>query len=239
MGKWPKQFPPLTTQQQAIADDFMLAWHQELPAKYGIVDRFNHGYPVKYSTANFERTLEVGAGTGEHIAYEKLNPLQRQNYYALELRENMAEKIRERFPEIQTVVGDCQEKIPFPDGFFDRVIAVHVLEHLHNLPAALLEIYRVTNKARGNVYVVIPCEGSLAYSLARKISARRFFEKRYGMSYDWLISREHVNHPEEILEESRRLFQVTGRKFFPFPLPLLFCNLVLGLTLYPKRKFDA
>ena len=43
--------------------------------------------------------------------------------------------------------------------------------------------------------VVIPCEGGLAYSLARRISAQRIFEKRYGMSYRFFIESEHINVP--------------------------------------------
>ena len=47
--------------------------------------------------------------------------------------------------------------------------------------------------------VVIPCEGGLAYSLARRVSAQRIFEKRYGMSYRFFIESEHINVPREIM----------------------------------------
>ena len=35
------------------------------------------------------------------------------------------------------------------DGYFDRILAVHVLEHLPNLPAAIRECYRLCNKTKG------------------------------------------------------------------------------------------
>ena len=98
-------------------------------------------------------------------------------------------------PGIQVVVGGCQERLAFPDGTFDRILAVHVLEHLPNLPTAIREMHRLIDKQRGQFEVVIPCEGGLAYSLARRISAQRFFEKRYKMPYRWLIEREHINRP--------------------------------------------
>src|SRR5690349_20198224 len=44
-GKWPKTFPPLTEEQKRISDDFMKAWHEVLPQKYGVIEKFNHGYP--------------------------------------------------------------------------------------------------------------------------------------------------------------------------------------------------
>ena len=74
----------------------------------------------------------------------------------------------------------------------------------------------------------------MAYSLARKISAQRVFERRYQQPYKWFIEREHINRPHEILEELRPYFRITHRSFFPLRVPLVFCNLCIGLTLVPK-----
>ena len=41
----------------------------------------------------------------------------------------------------------------------------------------------------------------MAYSLARRVSAQRIFERRYQMSYDWFVASEHINVPREIVEE--------------------------------------
>lgn len=235
VAKWPKVFPALTAEQQVISNDFMQHWHEVLSSDYGIIDKFNHGYVVKHAPKDFLHTLEIGAGIGEHLEYEKLTSAQRSNYVALELRENMAAKIQQRFPEIQTCVGDCQATLPFADGHFDRVLAIHVLEHLPNLPAAVREMHRLCNKEKGVFQIVIPCEGGLAYSMARKISAQRIFEKRYQQSYRWFIEREHVNVPAEILEELEPYFYIEQKSFFPFPLPAVFCNLCIGLTLKPKK----
>lgn len=50
-AKWPKTFPPLTPEQQRISDDFMKHWHEVLPRKFGVIDRFNHSYPVRHTAA--------------------------------------------------------------------------------------------------------------------------------------------------------------------------------------------
>lgn len=235
VSHWPKVIPPLSPEQQRISDDFMRHWHEVLPSRYGLVDDFNHGYVVKHAPKDFLRTLEIGAGIGGHLPYEKLSPEQEANYHALELRENMAAKIRERFPRVQAVVGDCQGHLDFVDGDFDRIIAVHVLEHLPNLPAAIREMHRLCDKERGVVSVVIPCEGGLAYSLARRISAQRIFEKRYGQSYRWFIEREHINRPREILRELDACFEVTHCSHFPLGLKSIELNLCIGLTLRPRN----
>lgn len=238
--KWPKRFPPLTEEQRRISDDFMKHWHEVLPNRFGIVDRFNQNYAVKESESTpFLTTLEVGAGIGEHLKYEELTDEQKVNYVALDIRQNMVDVIRANHPTVQAICGDCQERLPFNDGHFDRVLAIHVLEHLPNLPQAVRELYRLTSKNGGRLYLVIPCEGGAAYTLARRISAQRIFEKRYGQPYRWFIEREHINLPDEILYEIGKYFDVERRTFFPLALPVKEINLCIGAVCVPKLPRDV
>ncbi len=226
---WPKTIPPLTPEQIRIRDDFMNHWLQVLPNQFGLIEEFNHRYPVR-TFAPGVKTLEIGAGIGAHLKFENLA---HQDYTALELRPELAHAIRARFPKAQALVGDCQQHIDAPDGYYDRVLAIHVLEHLPDLPRALDEIRRVL-KPSGTFVAVIPCEGGLAYSFARNISARRIFERRYKMSYDWCIASEHINRPDEILNELTARFKIRHRAFFPLVVPIVAANLVIGLTLQPR-----
>jgi ubiquinone/menaquinone biosynthesis C-methylase UbiE len=231
--KWPKTLPPLTESQQHISDDFVKVWHQTLP-RYNFIERFNHGWVASHAPTGFRRTLEIGAGLGEHLRYEKLATHQEAGYVSLELRENMVAEIRKRFPGIQTVLGDCQKTLPFSEGYFDRILAIHVLEHLPDLPATIREMHRLCDKQRGVFQVVIPCEGGAFYSLCRRISAQRIFERRYGQPYAWFIEREHINLPGEIAEEIRPYFTLHRRSFFPFVLPGVSHNLCIAMNLTPK-----
>lgn len=228
-GKWPKTLPQLSDEQRRIRDDFMHHWHEVLPQRYGVIERFNHGWPAARARAG-ERTLEIGAGLGEHIEYESVVTPER--YHVVELRSEMADALAQRHPEVTVVTGDCQRRLPYDDATFDRVLAIHVLEHLPDLPAALAEARRLL-RPDGRLVAVIPCESGLAYSLARRISAQRVFERRYKMSYRWFIESEHVNVPSEIIEELQRLFRVSRRRFFPLALPSVQINLAIGLETRP------
>lgn len=233
-SKWPKRLTPETAEQRRISGDFMRRWHEVLPRRYGLIERFNHGHPARRAPADFERTLELGAGRGEHLAWEDLTPAQRRGYHMLEMRENLCQVIRERHPESIVIQGDCQQRLDFPDGHFDRILAIHVLEHLPNLPATIREAWRLCSKERGVLQVVIPCEGGLGYGVARRLSAQRVFESEFKHSYSWHIEREHINEPREVLEELAPYFEVVERDFFPFKVPSVHLNLVIGMTLRPR-----
>jgi SAM-dependent methyltransferase len=228
--KWPKEVPALDGEQRRISDDFMRHWHEVLPNKYGAIEKFNHGYPTRFlpSWPRFS-TLEIGAGLGAHLAFEDLS---RQDYHCIELRENMAEAIMRKYPAVEARVGDCQRELPYENETFDRVVVVHVLEHLPDLPGCLDEVLRVL-KPGGLFSVVLPCDPGLAYEAARKISAERIFKKRYGLPYGWLIRREHINSPGEILTLLGERFDEIDRTYWPLHVPISNVNLCIGTT---RRK---
>lgn len=234
MEKWPKTISDLTNEQKAIKHDWEIFWLEVLPKKYGPIEKFNHRFVTSdvqnSKTSDKIKTLEIGAGLGENIKYENLD---RQDYYAIEIEEEVCAKLKGNFSKVHTIVADCQTNLPFENNYFDRVIATNVLEHLPNLPSALKEVQRVL-KVGGQFNVVIPCEGGLAYSLGRKLTSERTFKKRYHVSYDWLIKNEHCNTAKEILYELKQYFIINNFQYFPLFIPNINCNLMVGLKLLPK-----
>jgi SAM-dependent methyltransferase len=218
MTKWPKKRPELSAEQQKI----MLAWYQYwlplLNTRFGPVGKFNHGFPLR--TANpFLKTLEIGVGEGRHAQMEGS-----ENYYGLDLVPSFIQH------RVRMVAGDAEKGIPFRNGTFDRVLAIHVLEHLANLPAALDEIVRVM-KPSATFTVVIPCEGGLGYSIGRNVSVRPLFEKKFGKNYDWMIAYDHINTARDVLGELRTRFNAVRTAYFPLKVPAIDANLCIGLDL--------
>lgn len=228
--QWPKKLPVLTPEQERISEDWYRLWLEAVSNKYKPVDWFHHTYPSRRPPPPGGKTLEIGSGFGNQIQYEDLSD---QEYFAVDMREEMTEAVRERYPEVTAMTVDVQRELPFPDRHFDRVLAVQVLEHMPNLPPALDEIKRVM-KPDGRFIVVIPCEGGRAYSLARSISSRRMFEKRYDTDFDWFVETEHCNVPWEIEHELGKRFRREGRTYFPLLVPSVNANLLIGLTLTPE-----
>lgn len=205
----------------------MALWHDELPNKYGSIEKFNHGFPVSLGVKSGIKTLEIGAGIGAHAEYEDLSI---QDYSFFEYRKEFCEKLKTKFPSHEVVCGDIQTKQKWQDGSFDRIIAIHVLEHLPDLPKALEEINRLL-KADGVFDIVIPCEGGLAHSLGRKFTAERIFKKHFKMDFAPICKNEHVSTYLEIMHEVKRYFMVEKQKFFPALVPVHSLNFVAGFRL--------
>jgi SAM-dependent methyltransferase len=222
--QWPKQPPALSSTQEQAREAFMMAWHEELPSRYALLERFNHTFVTGFGTPPGTRTLEIGAGIGSHLSFEDLA---NQEYYALEYRAEFCERLAAFLPPERILHGSIEDRQPFPDGSFDRVIAIHVLEHLRNLPAALQEVARLLRP--GGVFdVVLPTEGGLAYGLARKISAERMFRRRFRMDYTPIVRNEHVNTFGEVESLLHPLFRREHARYFPLGLPSAEINLVVG-----------
>jgi len=185
MHKWPKAMEILSEKEEMARDTFMKLWHETLPKKYGIIEKFNHCYPQRSKKKTRERILEIGAGLGEHIHYELPDW---KEYCCVEIRPEMADVIANKHgSEVKVIVQDCQKKMPFDNDYFDRVLAIHVLEHMPNLPACIKEILRVL-KPDGLFTICIPCEGGLLYRIAREISAKRVFQKHFpDLSYEKVV----------------------------------------------------
>lgn len=221
---WPKPPADLTAEQQRIQDDWMYHYHESRPDAQRRIVRFNHGYAARSSRPG--RAIDIGAGLGEHLRYEDLSL---QEFHAVDVREEMVAAIRRDYPMATAVVADCQQRLPYEDASFDRAVAIHVLEHLRALPAALAEVTRIL-KPGGVLSVVIPCEGGRLYAIGRRLTTQRAFERRYGTSYKWHIESDHVNRADEVIHELRERFEITDQTYYPSRIPSIDLNVLIGLT---------
>lgn len=233
MTQWPKRVVPRSKEEQARFDDWQHVWLKQYNGTPALA-RFNHGYVLGRSRGLKGPALEVGAGRGEHLALERAQGFPLDQYHVVEQLPSMAKVLRAAYKQSKVRVADCQKRMPYRAKSFERVIAIHVLEHLPNLPGFLREAHRLLRRPQGRLLVVIPCEGGWGYQVARTFTSKRQFEKRYGVPYEPMIRSDHVNTAQEVIDELGRLFVVEHRQWFPAWLPSVHLNLCLGLTLAPK-----
>src|SRR6185369_1781541 len=170
----------------------MRAGHQLLEKQFGAQQRF-------------DRVLEIGAGTGEHV------PFVRHQYeqYVLSdvdcaaLRVARDKHSASHGPKLSFAVQDASD-LSFPDESFDRVIATHVLEHVPQ-PHTALKKWRGTVKNGGVLSILIPTDPGFAWRLGRRLGPRRRALK-LGIAYDYVMAREHVNSCTNLIALLRHYF---------------------------------
>lgn len=103
---------------------------------------------IDFSKVN--RLLEIGCGNGK--LWENRNiDLRNREIFLSDISEGMVHEVRKKLgKDYNCIVADCQA-VPFKDGYFDAVIANHVLFYIQSLDKGLSEICRVL-KDNGTFY---------------------------------------------------------------------------------------
>lgn len=174
--------------------------------------------------ASFGQVLEIGAGTGEHFAYVR----HAFSRYLLTDRDAATIEVAKRKlaclddARLEFAV-QAAERLDYPDGAFDRVIATHVLEHVPEPHRVLKEWARVV-KPGGVLSVLIPTDPGLAWRLGRRLGPRRNAIAR-GIAYDYVMAREHVNACNNLIAILRHCFPQAREAWWPLPVASIDVNL--------------
>jgi SAM-dependent methyltransferase len=112
----------------------------EMPKKFPV-----HRNEALVMLANSgKRVLEIGCGSG-NVLYNLRNNF--HELYGVELSNERADKLRRlaRKHEFncQIISGNIEEKLDFPDRFFDVILWADVIEHVIDLWSAMSEIKRL------------------------------------------------------------------------------------------------
>lgn len=144
-------------------------------------------------------TLEIGAGTLNHLQYEPDN----MEYDIIEPHKELYEN--SRFSNrVRNIYSDIRE-IPLSSKYH-RIISCNAFEHICNLPEVVAYCGLLLKK-NGTMRIGIPSEGTLLWTLTWKLTRAIEFKMKYGLSYGFLIKYEHVNTAREIEEILKFFFK--------------------------------
>ncbi|MHB1406038.1 MAG: class I SAM-dependent methyltransferase [Desulfitobacteriaceae bacterium] len=121
---------------------------------------FHPRYQFFKTTPRNGRLLDVGAGSGGLSYWKTWNIPRRDDIlmYAIDLKKGEFEKEYEEFD----ICNLDRERINKPEGYFNRIIVSHVLEHIENKFEVMHELNRVL-KLKGRIYIEIPTSATLDY----------------------------------------------------------------------------
>lgn len=128
-----------------------------LNVRISLHDRFSKNkigwFPWLYDQIDFSgvtRLLEIGCGNGKLWENQKVD-LRNREIFLSDVSEGMVQEVRRKLgKDFNCIALDCQS-IPFKDGYFDAVIANHVLFYVQNIEKGISEIQRVLH-ADGRFY---------------------------------------------------------------------------------------
>lgn len=177
-----------------------------------------------HSHQHFNRVLEIGAGTGEHISFVRHTfdeyILTDHDPKTLEVAKKKLSEIYEKNVRFETQIGNT---IAFNDNTFDRLVATHVLEHIYQPHLALKEWCRVL-KDGGVLSILIPTDPGIAWRLGRHLGPRKNAIAK-GIAYDYVMAREHVNSCNNLIAILRHYFPESKEFWWPLPIPSIDLNL--------------
>jgi SAM-dependent methyltransferase len=134
-------------------------------------------------------TLEIGAGTLNHLAWEGDNTAYDivEPFRALYEDSPLLGRVRRVFGQMADV--------PVTERY-DRIVSIATFEHLDALPDIVARSALVLADG-GVLRVAIPNEGTILWWLGTVVTGAEF-RLRYGLDYQILMRHEHVNTAEEI-----------------------------------------
>ena len=196
---------------RSLSGFFMRRGHALLEAPFG-PDR------------NLGRTVEVGAGAGEHIGFVRHGF---DEYLLTDSADVRLERARAALPKaLRAKVRVAREDataLSLADGSVDRLVACHILEHLYRPHEVLREWHRVLRPG-GIMSILLPCDPGLLWRLGRMLGPRRN-ARRAGIDYDYWMAREHVNPINNLIIFIRHYFDAVDEAWHPARLPVPDLNL--------------
>jgi hypothetical protein len=156
------------------------------------------------------RTLELGAGTLNHLPYEPLVT----TYDVVEPFEDLFRR-SPLLPRIRNAFGDISA-VP-PDRRYDRVISIATLEHLTDLPW-IVALSALHLDYDGTFAATVPSEGKLLWAIAWRSTTAVAYRLRTGAAYEPLVRYEHVNTVDDVATVLGIFFDTIAVSRFPTPL---------------------
>jgi hypothetical protein len=207
--QYPKSRPPLPPDYAKIYNEFYLCnrgGHSPASVLSQTMEAWMHRQVARDARrlGNPGPTLEIGAGTLNHLCHEPLTApydIVEPSVYLYQSASSLS-RVRNIYQNIKCV----------PEGnYYSRIISVATLEHICELPELIARsaMHLVTG---GVLRAAIPSEGTILWQLAQDVSTGLEFRVRHGLDYGVLRRHDHVNSAGEIEEVLNHFFASVKRR---------------------------
>ena len=184
----------------------------------------------KLKNKNFDKILEIGAGSAPHYAFIKHN----YNEYHIADTSDYAKDFHKNNDKVKFVSYDGKI-LPYNDNTFDRIIISHCLEHILAPENFINEMMR-TLKVGGVLSISLPTDPGLVWRLGRKFIKYFTLKKTYNISgdeFEYMNATEHVNSIFNLISIIRFNFPGSIEEhYYPMRLKIADINLFYNVHIY-------
>jgi hypothetical protein len=196
--QYPKSRPPLPLEYARIYNEYYLCnrgGHSPASALSRTMEAWMHRQVAVDArrAQNPGATLEIGAGTLNHLHYEPhttpYDIVEPSSYlYQSAASTASLNRVRNVYTDMKCVPES---------NYYSRIISIATLEHVCELPELIARsaLHLVIG---GVLRAAVPSEGSILWQLAQDVSSGLEFRLRYGLDYRVLRRHDHVNRADEI-----------------------------------------
>jgi len=212
--QYPKSRPTLPVEYAKIYKEYYLCnrgGHSPASALSQRMEAWMHRQVARDARTvhNFGATLEIGAGTLNHLRYEPYTA----PYDIVEPSSYLYQSAASAAPlnSVRNVYKDI--KCVPESNYYSRIISIATLEHVCELPELIARsaLHLVTG---GVLRAAIPSEGNILWQLAQDVSTGLEFRLRHGLDYRVLRRHDHVNRADEVEEVLRYFFSSVKCRVF-------------------------
>lgn len=209
-ASFPKRRPPLPPKFAEIYSEHYQSNRRGASAASGLSQKLeawmHRQVAADISAGQSRSTLEIGAGTLNHLAYEPHSA----PYDIVEPFRDLYSSAPE-LCRIRRIFADLRE-IP-PGNKYSRIISIATFEHICNLPEVVARCGLLLSR-EGQLRVAIPSEGTALWRLGWQFTTGLEFRLKYNLDYGVMMKHEHVNTAADIRNVLRYFFSRVERACF-------------------------
>lgn len=188
----------------------------------------------------FHKVLDLGAGQGDDLLLAK-TIVPEAELYAIEVYAEYAARLSEKGISVHSLNIE-RDKLPFPDGSLDVVMANQVLEHVKELFWIFHEMSRVL-PVGGKLILGMPNLAALHNRVLLAFGQQPSPLKNNSAHIRGYTKMDLLRFMESCFPRGYRLLKFGGSNFYPFPpvlarpLAKLFPNMAWGIFfLFEKQR---
>jgi hypothetical protein len=153
-----------------------------------------------------QRILEIGAGTLNHVSYERHFSVYDivEPYRHFFQNSKFLKDINKIYSDLLEI-DECQK--------YEKIISIAAFEHILNLPHVVAKSGLLLAEG-GRLCFAIPNEGTILWRLGYTLTTGIEFKLKYGLRYSVGMKNEHINTAREIREIAKYFFNSITIKNF-------------------------